>query len=349
MTQTGDVRPEHQFDQAALAAYLADQGLSGAADGLSVRQFDGGQSNPTFLLETPHRRYVLRKKPPGALLPSAHLIEREFRIMKALAPTAVPVPAVHLLCEDPGVIGTSFYVMDFLDWRILPVPACPELSGPAERNAVYMAMADTLADLHRVDIHDAGLADFGKPQGYVARQIKRWSQQYQAAKTGEIPAMDRLIAWLPDAMPAAEETAIAHGDIRLDNMILHPTEPRVLAVLDWELSTLGHPLGDLAYNCMPYYLPADQPALKGLRGLDLAALGIPSEEAYLARYCERVGRDGIPDWTFFLAFSLFRLAAICQGVYARGLQGNAASARAGLYGAVAITLAETGWRLAESA
>ncbi len=271
--------------------------------------------------------------------------------MKALAETDVPVPAMLLLCEDPDVIGRTFFVMEHVEGRVLPVPGLTEAASPAERTAIYDAMNRTLARLHSVDWRAVGLSDFGKPSNYVARQISLWTKQYEAARHREIPAMEALIEWLPEHIPDGEgttgnrETTIAHGDYRLDNMILHPTEPEVVAVVDWELSTLGHPLADLAYNCMTWHLP-DGPLWKGLGDVDCAALGIPSEEDYVAAYCRRTGRDGVPDWNFFMAFGLFRLASICQGVYARAMQGNASSRNALEIGRKAPMLAETGWRIA---
>lgn len=343
----GPVTQAHKFDEARLAAWLAEQGLEDFRKPVTVRQYQGGQSNPTFLLEAGGRRYVLRKKPPGELLPSAHMIEREYRVMKALGGTDVPVPQMMALCEDDAVIGTSFFVMEHLDGRVIYDPAIEEAKSPDERRAIFGAMVDALARLHNVDYRAVGLADFGKPANYVQRQIDRWTRQYHAAKTYEIPSMDALMDWLPGRVPEADETAVIHGDYRLDNTVLHPVEPRVIGILDWELSTLGHPLSDLAYNCMMYHLPAGAPALKGLVGLDLDTLGIPSEEAYVAAYCERTGRGGIPDWQFFLAFSMFRLAAICQGVYARALQGNASSENAMDVGKKAPILAEAGWKIAQ--
>ncbi|QJE73462.1 phosphotransferase [Aerophototrophica crusticola] len=337
-----DVLPQHRFDEAALWRYLADH-LDGFAEPATLQQFQGGQSNPTFLVTSGDgRRYVLRKKPPGKLLPSAHMVEREFKAMKALAGTAAPVPTARLLCEDATVIGTPFYVMDHVEGRVISDVALAGMD-PAERAATYDAMNATLAALHQVDWKAAGLGDFGKPEQYVARQVERWSKQYVAAKTDDIPAMDKLMEWLPRHVPAGDETTIAHGDYRLGNLMLHPTEPRVVAILDWELATLGHPLSDLAYNCMAYHLPAGIKEFPGLKGLDLPALGIPTEEEYVAAYCRRTGRDGIPDWPFFLAFSFFRIASICQGVYARALAGNAADRRAKMYGQVAQATAEVGW------
>lgn len=348
MTGTGEliaVREAHRFDEARLVAYLHGH-LPDCRGEIAVRQFQGGQSNPTFLIESSDRRWVLRKKPPGKLLPSAHMIEREYRVIRALAGTGVPVPAARLLCEDAGVIGTPFFVMDYVAGRVFTDPTLPDLA-PAERGGVYGAMAETLARLHGVDWQAAGLADYGRPENYVARQIARWSKQYEASKTEDIPAMDRLIEWLPGHIPANEETTLAHGDYRLGNLIFDPAEPRVVAVLDWELSTLGHPLADLGYNCMLYHLPADLPTVRGFGDADLAALGIPDERQYVATYVKHTGRDPGGDWPFFLAFSLFRYAAIVQGVYARALQGNASSSTAAQLGRTAPLLAGIGWRIAD--
>ncbi|WP_313086232.1 phosphotransferase [Pseudomonas sp.] len=342
-----DVLPAHRFDEAALARYL-HQHLPQMGDDLLIRQFQGGQSNPTYLLESAGRRYVLRKKPPGKVLPSAHMVEREYRVIRALAEhTAVPVPPVHLLCEDEGIIGTAFYVMDHVEGRIFNHPALEELPA-AERQPIHLAAIDTLAGLHQVDVEAVGLGDFGKAQGYFARQVKRWSGQYQASRTGDMPAMDQLMQWLPEQVPQRDECAIAHGDYRLGNLIFAPGEARVASILDWELSTLGHPLADLAYFCLPYHLPAGVDGLRGLVGTDLQNQGIPSEQAVLARYCQQSGREGIDDWHVFVAFSLFRLAAILQGVYARALQGNASNADALQVGQRAGLLAEAGWRIAQT-
>lgn len=344
MPELVDVLPAHRFDEAALKAYLQSR-LPDVAT-LQIRQFQGGQSNPTYLLDTGQHRYVLRKKPPGKLLPSAHQVEREYRVISALADTDVPVPRARLLCEDSEVIGTPFYVMDYVEGRVCPYPELTEVARD-QRRPVYMAMADTLARLHSVDWQAVGLADFGKPENYVARQIKRWSGQYEASRTEHLEAMDNLIAWLPENIPGAEETTIAHGDFRLGNLLLHPERPEVVAVLDWELSTLGHPLADLAYCCMPYHLPTGIEGIRGLVGQDLEELGIPDEAEFLQAYCQRTGRSGIPRWNFYLAFSLFRIAAILQGVYARALQGNASSGNALEVGRRAGLLADVGWKLAQ--
>lgn len=342
-----DVLPAHQFDEARLHQWLKRE-LPDIGEHLEIRQFQGGQSNPTFLLESDGRRYVLRKKPPGKTLPSAHMVEREYRVMRALSEhTDVPVPNVRVLCEDSGVIGTPFYVMDFLEGRIVSHSALRALDRQ-ERMPAHQSAIDTLAALHSVDVNAIGLGDYGRPEGYVARQVARWSKQYLASKTDELPAMDKLMAWLPDNLPAKDETAIAHGDYRFGNLMLAPDRPEVIAILDWELSTLGHPLADLAYYCLPYYLPSDMEGMRGLKGEDLEALGIPDEQETIARYCAKTGRDGIDDWHVFLAFSLFRLAAILQGVYKRALDGNAANANALEVGKRASLLAETGWQIAQA-
>ncbi len=343
---TSAVRDAHRFDEAALARHL-EAHVEGFRGPLEVRQFAGGQSNPTFLLITPERRYVLRKKPPGPLLPSAHAVDREFRVISALANSEVPVARAVLFCDDVTVIGTPFYVMDHVEGRIFRDPRLPDLS-PAQRTAIYDRMNDTMAALHRVNVEAVGLSDFGRPGSYFARQIKRWTKQYELSRTDDLAAMNSLIEWLPRHPAVADETlTLVHGDYRLENMIFHPTEPRILAVLDWELSTLGHPLGDLAYNCILYHSTAA--TTSGLDGIDFEASGIPSEADYVAAYCRRTGRSRIEHWNFYLAFSLFRLAAIVQGVYARGLQGNASSELATTLGKNVELLAEHAWALAQSA
>lgn len=337
----------HRFDEDALRRYLEPR-LDGDWGRLSVRQFQGGQSNPTFLVAAGERHYVLRKKPPGTLLPKAHQVEREYRVMRALAGSGVPVPEMLALCEDPDVIGTAFFVASYVEGRVL---SQPDLAGVAreERRPIYRAMIDVLARLHAVDWRAAGLADFGRPDNYVARQVTRWSSQYRASSTGKIDSMDRLIEWLPARIPAADETVVAHGDYRLGNLIVHAERPDIVAVLDWELSTLGHPIADLAYCCVPYHLPAGIPRVRGLLGVHLETEGLPAEAEVVADYCRRTGRKGIEDWPFFVAFSLFRLAAIVQGVYARALQGNAADARALELGDRAGLLADAAWDIARSA
>ena len=339
---TREVAPALAFDAAALSDYLRAH-LPDAQGPLRVEQFKGGQSNPTYMLTAANgRRYVLRRKPPGKLLPSAHAVDREYRIMRALAGSGVPVPGMHVLCLDESVIGTPFYVMDFVDGRIFWDPLLPGMQ-PAERTAIFDEMNRVIAALHSVDYTALGLADYGRPSQYIARQVARWSQQYRASETEPIDAMDRLIAWLPAHIPPGDETAIVHGDYRLDNVIFHPTEPRILAVLDWELSTLGHPLADFAYHCMAWRLSPGQ--FRGLIGGDLAALGIPSEGEYVARYCARTQRPPVSqaDWEYYAAFNMFRLAAILQGVLARALQGNASSSQALEAGRRARPLAEAAW------
>ncbi len=354
---TRDVAPALAFDVAALANYLREH-LPALRAPLQVAQFKGGQSNPTYLLTAADgRRFVLRRKPPGKLLPSAHAIDREFRVMQALgggapetalrcADRRFPVPHMQLLCMDERVIGTPFYVMDFVEGRILWDPLLPGRQ-PAERAAIFDETNRVIAALHSVDYAALGLADYGKPGQYIARQVARWTQQYRASETEPIEAMDKLIDWLPQHIPPGDETAIVHGDYRLDNVVFHPTEPRILAVLDWELSTLGHPLADFAYHCMAWRLEPGQ--FRGLVGGDLKALGIPSEADYVARYCERTGRAPVAaaDWEFYAAFNLFRLAAILQGVLARALQGNASSAQALDAGRRARPLAEAAWAQVE--
>ncbi|WP_095084621.1 phosphotransferase family protein [Mesorhizobium sophorae] len=312
------------LDQAALAPYL-EATITGFTGLASIEKFKSGQSNPTYLLTAQSGRYVLRAKPPGQLLKSAHQVDREFTVMSALAGTAVPVPRMlHLSAED-SPIGRMFYVMDFLDGRILWDPALPEARDNDERAAIYDAMNATLAALHDVDVGAAGLNDFGRPGNYFERQLARWTAQYRASETGTIADMDRLIAWLETHRPADDgRVSLVHGDYRLDNLIFAADRPTVLAVLDWELSTLGHPFADIAYQCMQWRLPHAS-GFRGLGGIDRRALGLPSEEDYVVAYCRRRGLDGIGDWTFFLAFSFFRLAAICQGVFKRALDGNASN------------------------
>lgn len=321
-----EVAPGHRFDEARLGAWLAAQ-VDGFGDRLRVQQFQGGASNPTFLLatETPHgpRRYVLRKKPPGQLLASAHQVDREYRVMKALE-GQIPVPHMRALCEDPEVIGTAFYVMDFLQGRIFRDARLPGLE-PAERAAIYDELNATLAKLHQVDFEAVGLGDYGRPGNYFERQVARWTRQYRDAESEAIPAMEALIAELPGRIPADPSISIAHGDYRLENVMFHPTEPRLIAVLDWELSTIGHPLADLAYNA--FLWRSHSPSWGTLDGVDFATSGIPTEADYVAAYCRRTGRAGIEDWPFLMAFSIFRLASISQGVYRRVLAGNAASDR----------------------
>jgi aminoglycoside phosphotransferase (APT) family kinase protein len=343
----------HAFDSSALERWLGGH-LQGFAGPLILEKFPGGQSNPTYRLITPQRHYVMRTKPgPVArLLPSAHAIEREFRVMSGLSGTDVPVARMHTLCEDESVIGRAFYVMECVEGRVLWDQSLPGMS-PADRRAHYLEMNRVLAALHKVDFRACGLADYGKPGNYFDRQIGRWSKQYLASATQPIPEMDWLIDWLPAHIPpmAKDESmvSIVHGDYRLDNLMFHPTEPRVLAVLDWELSTLGHPLADFSYHCMAWHIP---PGLfRGIAGLDIASLGIPIEAEYIRLYCEYTGfatpERLLTDWNFYLAYNMFRLAAILQGIAKRVEDGTASSAQARQSGAGARPMAELAWSFAQ--
>ena len=350
---TKPVSDQYAIDAAALQSWLEAR-LDGFHGPLSIEQFKGGQSNPTYKLITPTRAYVMRSKPgPAAkLLASAHAIEREFKVMTALHGSDVPVPTMHLLCEDESVIGRAFYVMEFIEGRVLWDQALPSIET-AQRAAYYDEMNRVIAALHKVDVNAAGLSDYGKPGNYFDRQIGRWTKQYRASITEPIDAMDRLAEWLPTHMPPsardAAQVTVVHGDFRLDNLVFHPTEPRVIAVLDWELSTLGHPLADFSYHCMAWHIPHAQS--RGVGGLDLAALGIPDEPAYVRRYCERTGRADpaavMADWNFYMAYNLFRMAGILQGIAKRAEMGTAASAQARQAGAGARPLAELGWAIAQ--
>ena len=312
------------LDEAALGPYLAEH-IDGFGSLVSIDKFKAGQSNPTYLVNATGGKFVLRAKPPGELLKSAHQVDREYRVMKALWPTPVPVPRVLHLADDDSPIGRMFFVMEYLDGRVLWDPALPDARDNADRATIYDAMNATLAALHDVDIEAVGLSDFGKPGSYFERQLTRWTSQYRASETERVEAMERLIDWLEKNQPPDDGiVGLVHGDYRLDNMMFAKDEPRVIAVLDWELSTLGHPYADLAYQCMQWRLPHSS-GFRGLGGLDRAALGIPSEGDYVAAYCRRRGIDAIGNWTFYLAFSFFRLAAICQGVYKRALDGNASN------------------------
>ncbi len=341
---TGPVREAHRFDERRLSDWLAGH-IPGFEGPLTVEQFQGGQSNPTYRLTTPSRRYVLRRKPPGRLLPSAHAVDREYRIMTALHGSGVPVAKTHALCTDDGVIGTTFFVMDYVEGRVFWDPLLTDQT-PAERAAIFDELNRVIATLHRVDYAARGLADYGRPGNYFVRQIDRWTKQYRASETEKIDAMDRLIAWLPGHVPPDDETAVVHGDYRLDNVIFHQSEPRILAVLDWELSTLGNPLGDFAYHMMQWRLGSTT-YQRGLADADFAAMGIPDEAQYRALYCKRTGRDSIPNWDFYMVYNMFRLAAILQGIMGRVVEGNASSANAREQGARARLLAEAGWRLVE--
>ena len=337
---TGDL------DQARLSAWLTDN-VDGFRGPLTISRFKGGQSNPTYRLSTPGRDYVLRRKPAGPVLKGAHAIDREARVMKALGAAGFPVPEVHALCDDEAVIGSSFYVMDMVEGRIVWEPTFPGLDAPA-RAAHFDAMNATLAQLHSLSPEALGLADYGRPDAYLQRQITRWSRQYREDDlAGRDPHMDRLVEWLPEHIPAGEETAVVHGDFRCDNLVFHPREPRIIAVLDWELSTLGHPLSDFAYHLMMYRLPPH--FIGGMAGAELMTPGIPSEADYVAAYCRRTGRSGVPDLNFLIVFNIFRLAAILHGIKGRVARGTAASDHARDMAARFEPLAELAWRQALSA
>jgi aminoglycoside phosphotransferase (APT) family kinase protein len=341
---TVDVLPTHRVDVPTLERYL-EHHVKGFRGPLTVRQFVGGQSNPTYYLRAGSGEYVLRRKPPGKLLPSAHAVDREYRVMTALADSGVPVPRTYALCEDADVAGTPFYVMQYVSGRVFKDPRLPDVP-PAERAGIYDALADVLARLHTVDWRVVGLEDFGRPGNYFARQLHRWTSQYRASETEAIPAMEELIVWLPVHIPGGDETTLVHGDFRLGNMLIHPTEPHIAAVLDWELSTLGHPLADLGYNCLPFRLRHEQ--FEGFAGQERPA-GIPSEEAYLDAYCRRTGRASIADWDFYIAFAMFRLAAIAQGIMGRVVAGTANDPNARDRGRRARPLAEAAWALVQRA
>lgn len=351
-TGTRPVAASHAFDIGTLQFYLESK-LSGFKGPLTVEQFKGGQSNPTYKLITPDCNYVMRSKPgPAAkLLPSAHAIEREFQVMSYLQGSGVPVPRTYLLCEDESVIGRAFFIMECVEGRVLWDQSLPGVT-PAERGAIYGEMNRVIAALHSTDVTEA-MASYGRHGNYFQRQIGRWSKQYQASVTEEIPEMDRLIEWLPAHLPASaldeDQKAIVHGDFRLDNLIFHPTEARVVAVLDWELSTIGHPLADFSYHCMAWHIPPG--VFRGIGGLDIASLGIPSEMGYVRRYCERTGRGNpealMADWNFYLAYNLFRLASITQGIAKRVVDGIASSAQARATGAATRTLAQMAWGFAQ--
>jgi aminoglycoside phosphotransferase (APT) family kinase protein len=318
------VRSAHRFDESALEAYLHSQRAEFSGP-LKVQQFEGGQSNPTYHLTIGGKNYVLRKKPPGEILPSAHQVQREHRVMAALAETEVIVPKMYLFCDDPSIIGTDFFVMEMVEGRVTPDVTLPNFTAK-ERVALYDHFIEMLARLHRVDYQSVGLGEgFGRPGNYFERQISRWSKQYVFSKTEELETMERLMKWLPDNIPSGDETVVVHGDYRIGNTIIHPTEPRIVAILDWELSTLGHPLGDLAYCCMHYYNELENEKA-------LTPLGIPTEKEFLARYCELMESEKIENWTFYIVYNLFRSAAIAQGVYKRGLDGNASSELAMTFG-----------------
>ncbi|MHA6766966.1 phosphotransferase family protein [Sphingobium ummariense] len=333
----------------ALSA-VAEQWLTQAVPGYEgpgrLEKFGFGQSNPTFRLATATKSYVLRRKPFGELLPKAHAIEREYKVLKAMEGTGIPAPRVYALCEDPAILGAAFYVMEFVEGRIFYDQTLPGMS-PAQRNAIFDAMNAAVAKLHSVDPADIGLSDYGRPDAFIERQVALWTRQYRASEGEPKPAMEALIDWLPRHLPPEQPARIFHGDLRLDNMIFHPTEPRVIALLDWELSTIGDPFADLAYHLLVWRVPRD--LFRGLSDLDLGALGIPGETEYLQRYCQRTGCEEIPHWNFYLAFSLFRIAAILQGVWMRSQTGQSSAEDAEETGAKAGPLAEIGWSIASQA
>jgi aminoglycoside phosphotransferase (APT) family kinase protein len=331
--ETIPVRAAHRLDTAKLRTYLAAN-MDGIGDDITLHQFAVGQSNPTYMITTGGQEFVLRKKPPGTLLPSAHAVDREYRVMTALGGTEVPVPKTYLLCEDESVLGTAFFIMDKVPGRVLDDQFAPAFTQ-AERGAVYDHLLEVLAALHAVDYQTVGLANFGRPGNYYTRQINRWTKQYVASQTDEIPAMDQLMQWLPDNIPVDDTTTLVHGDYRLGNTIVHASEPRISAVLDWELATFGHPLADLAYCYVACYMGTGE-VLELLPGL-------PNEDEFIGRYCALTNRGGIPDWTFYKVFQLFRLAAIVQGVYKRGLDGISSSAKAVTYGDKCRNRAEAAW------
>jgi aminoglycoside phosphotransferase (APT) family kinase protein len=333
---TKPVEERHRIDAAALGNFLGFK-----ID--KIEQFRGGQSNPTYKIND---KYVLRRKPPGKLLPSAHAVDREYKVIKALFETNFPVARPHVLCADESVIGTMFYVMDYVDGRVLWDPALPGMTRE-QRAAIWEEQNRVIARLHLIDYRAVGLEDFGKPGNYIGRQVERWSKRYRASETQRIPAMDSLIDWLPKNVPPEAGTSVVHGDFRLDNTIFHASEPRILAVLDWELSTLGDPLADFAYHCMGFHIPPDK--FRGIAGLDLAQLGIPGEAEYVKQYCERTKRSAIDPshWDFYLAYNLFRIAAICQGIAKRVLDGTAASQHATEAASKTVPLADLGWRQVE--
>jgi len=339
------VSPRHAFDISRLEDWLCAN-LDEYRGPLEVSQFEGGQSNPTFLLAAASGDYVLRKKPPGALLPSAHAIDREYRVMGALATSGFPVPRTRIYCDDPSVMGTPFYLMDYQAGRIFNDPLLPELE-PVQRANAYDRMNEVLARLHTFDWRHAGLADYGRPEHFIERQLARWSKQYEASRTEDVATMERLRDWLIAHIPQDEQASLVHGDFRIGNLIYAEDASRLVAVLDWELSTIGHPFSDIAFNCMTYHLPAGHPVSAGFVGVDLKALGIPSEEDYLESYARRSGLDPRPHWRFYMAFSLYRTAVIQQGVYARAIKGNASSRMAHLFGESYRLVAQAGQRLTE--
>ena len=345
---TREVAESHRFDVNRLEQYMLSH-VEGFSGPLEVRQFKGGQSNPTYRLESPSGRYVLRRKPPGKLLKSAHAVDREFRVISALYGAGFPVPRPYVLCKDAEIVGTMFYIMECVEGRIFWELDLPSMN-PAERMAIYDNVNQTIADLHNFDYELIGLGDYGKPGNYFARQISRWSKQYFASETQSVPNMNKLIDWLPENIPEDDSASVVHGDYRLDNMVLHPTEPRVIAVLDWELSTIGHPLGDFTYHLMSWQMPQISFGSTGLLGKDLKSLGIPDEDEYVRWYCDRTGRvGGIANRDFYSAYNFFRIAAILQGIAGRVRDGTASSAYADQAAHAVKPLADAGWFYAQKA
>src|ERR1700744_331170 len=344
---TQEVRETHRFDVGKLESYLAER-IPGFETPLEVRQFKGGQSNPTYQLVTPNRKYVMRRKPPGKLLPSAHAVDREFKVISALHPTGFPVAKPYLLCEDESIAGTMFYVMDCVEGRVLWEGILPGMDRK-QRWATYDAMNAPLAQLHILDHVKIGLSEFGKPTAYVARQISRWTKQYQMSETETIDEMNKLIDWLPKHLPAEGRPSVVHGDYRLDNMILHPAEPKVLAVIDWELSTIGDPLADFTYHLRQWQQNAPGSSSGTIMGVDYEGLGIPTMDQYVKMYCERTGRTTTPNMDYYTAYNFFRLAGILEGIVARVRDGSAASANAAQNAAAVRPLAVRAWAYARRA
>ena len=341
---TKEVADTHKFDEKKLEDYAAAH-VEGFEGPMEVRQFKGGQSNPTYQLVTPNKKYVMRRKPPGKLLPSAHAVDREYKVITALGKIGFPVPRTYCLCEDESVTGTMFYIMDMVEGRILWDPLLPDI--PKEgRHPIFEAKVKTLADLHNADYKAIGLGDYGKEGEYFERQISRWTKQYQLSETQNIDSMNKLIDWLPKNIPGNDEVSIVHGDYRLDNMVLHPTEPKVAAVLDWELSTLGHPLGDFTYHLMQWYMPNNAGSTNTLLGCDFTALNIPDAEEYTRLYCEATGRDGIENMDYYIAYNMFRLAGILQGIVGRVRDGTASNAHAAAMADRVKPLSDMGWEYA---
>lgn len=333
-----------QWPDAVALGHWMSENIPGFRGPVELSKFEGGQSNPTFRIDAASGRYVLRRKPLGTVLPGAHAVDREFRVLSAMRDAGVPVAPVHALCLDESVIGSIFYVMDFVDGRIFWDPRLPELTRP-ERSAIFASMNDNIARIHSLSPEEIGLSDFGRSGDYLKRQVARWTRQFDAARLEDNPAMDQLIAWLPEHIPAEHPARLVHGDYRLDNVLIHPTEPRIVAVLDWELSTIGNPIADFAYHMLSWHFAPD--LFRGLAGADLEALGIPDEAAYLDRYLKSTGLERPDDWEFYLILSMFRIASILQGIAKRSVDGSATDAKAAEIGAKAVPISQLAWQLAE--